>query len=152
MEFLLECVLGLDPAPPSPGCVTLGKTRTNLCFSSHICEGSRVIQPPSWVVVRIKWVTIFTCFEQLRALSESLVLEVGKAHLLLWWRGLLCILDVIATAASSREGSTPRPTLHRFVLGSFQGLGIGKCCLILFLAGGSRGVEWVGSVQFLGTH
>lgn len=78
VECLLECVLGLDPAPPSPGCVTLGKTRTNLCFSSHICEGSQVIQAPSWVVVRINWVTLFTCFEQLQALSAFLVLEVGK--------------------------------------------------------------------------
>lgn len=51
---LLEGVLVLNPVPLFPSCVTLGKTRANQGFSSRICEGSRVIQHPPWVVGRIK--------------------------------------------------------------------------------------------------
>lgn len=38
---------GLNTAPPFPCAVTSGKTRTDLCFSFHICERSRVIKHPS---------------------------------------------------------------------------------------------------------
>lgn len=151
VECLLECVLGLDPAPPSPGCVTLGKTRTNLCFSSHICEGSRVIQAPSWVVVRIKWVTIFTCFEQLQALSAFLVLEVGSPLGSLvegpsLHPGCYCHSSVFT------GGEHPQTNIAPVCVGLFPGVGNRQMLPDTIPGRGSSGVGWVGSVQFLGTH